>query len=175
MQGSSLSKFTVTLMVCVALFFDLVQFLLDLFHGIPVVGNAFAIVATALLSVFAFLVFWFWFFMHGIRFNTAKRLLSMGGGFIFELIPILNALPAWTLAVIVVITTTKIPQIAQIASAAQGKPSAMTSTAASVKTSAAKAVQTSAQAAPRVISTGFDKRPNSPRNTRNPDGIRPAA
>lgn len=107
------SNIVAVLIISVAVFFDLVQALIDVFHFIPVVGNIFAMVATWLVSAVAFFIFWFWFMLYGVHFNTTKRVASMGGGFLIELIPVLNALPAWTLAVILVILTARMPKIAQ--------------------------------------------------------------
>lgn len=113
----SLSKPTVVIMVTVALFYDFVQAIISLLHIIPALGNLMAAIATALLSAVAWLTFYFWFKLHGIHFNTAKRALTMGSGFIIELIPVLNILPGWTLAVILVILTTKVPAINKIENA----------------------------------------------------------
>ncbi len=100
---SKLTTLTAGLMITVAVIFDIIQALLDLLHFIPLVGNIFAIISTSLLSVFAWLTFYLWMKIKGIDFASPKRSLSLGGGFIFELIPILNALPGWTLAVILII------------------------------------------------------------------------
>lgn len=88
-------------MISTALFFDAWQALIQL---IPGLGQIFA----SLVAMFAFMTFWFWFRLHGIKFSTAKRSAIMGGGFFIELIPILNILPAWTLAVTLVITDLRI-------------------------------------------------------------------
>jgi hypothetical protein len=55
----------------------------------------------------AFMTFWFWFRTKGIKFNTKVRSMSFGGASVLELIPFLSALPGWTLAVSVIILTTK--------------------------------------------------------------------
>lgn len=60
-----------------------------------------------IVSPIAFLTFYLWFKLRGIKFATAKRSGVMGVGFILELIPLLNTLPAWTLSVILVIMDIK--------------------------------------------------------------------
>lgn len=102
-------------MVSVALAYDGIQALFDLLHLIPVVGNIIAAIITALISVAAWLTFYIWLKMHGVHFNSAKRILTMGGGFFLELLPVLNMLPAWTLAVVLIYMTTKMPKMAQVA------------------------------------------------------------
>jgi len=99
---NSLPKGTIALMISTALFFDAIQVIL-LFFAVGVVLNTF-------INIFAGLTFFLWFMMHGISFLSPKRLAGIGGGFIVELIPILNSLPAWTGAVWYIISTTKILQ-----------------------------------------------------------------
>ncbi|MEX0919412.1 MAG: hypothetical protein WDZ64_01525 [Parcubacteria group bacterium] len=78
---------TVVFMISTAFFFDVLQWLLTfIFMG-------------WLVSVFAFLTFYVWFKMYGMNFMTPKRFGAMGGGFIIELIPVLNVIPAWTFVV----------------------------------------------------------------------------
>jgi len=96
---------TAILMIGTALFFDLLQAVLG---WIPVVGN---ILADA-MSMFIFLTFLLWFWMNGIKMITPKRLTSLVGGGVIEMIPYLNLLPAWTLVVVYLIGTTKIKELA---------------------------------------------------------------
>lgn len=114
-----LSATTMALIGSVALFYDLVQALFDLLHFIPFLGNLLASVFTAIISVIAWMTFYFWFKLHGIHFNTAKRALTLGGGFLIELIPVLNILPAWTLAVVLIFLTTKVPIIKKVSDVGQ--------------------------------------------------------
>jgi hypothetical protein len=102
---SSLSKSTIVLMTITALFFDALQAILTIF-GIGLVASPF-------ISVFAGLTFWLWFMMRGISIVTPKRLTALGGGFLAELIPAVDALPAWTAAVWYTISTTKIAEVAE--------------------------------------------------------------
>jgi len=101
------------LMVLAALTFDGGQFLFNL---IPVLG----IVISIIIDIFAWGTFFLWLKMKGISFGfSAKwgKTRRSGGGesmlknplfiitcaFGIELIPILNALPAWTLAIVVTV------------------------------------------------------------------------
>lgn len=118
----------------VALLFDAVQFGTDLLHFIPYIGNLSAIIATTLMDVWAFLTLYVWFKLHGVSFANPKRGLTMAGTVLVEVIPALNALPAWTAAVVIIVLTTraeellqKIPGGEKIASAVQkagGTPAA---------------------------------------------------
>ncbi len=94
------------LMIGVALFFDALQ---ALFGWVPIIGNVLA----ALVGIFAFLTFFLWFYTNGIKMLTPKRLTSMIGGGIIEMVPYLNILPAWTMVVVYLIGTTKIKEIAK--------------------------------------------------------------
>ncbi|MEK7390641.1 MAG: hypothetical protein AAB635_00710 [Patescibacteria group bacterium] len=120
MKNGHINNLTATLMISVAIFYDLIQALFDLLHLIPVIGNVIATVITALLSVVAWLTFYVWFKMHGVHFNSAKRAITMGAGFLIELMPILNILPAWTLAVVLIFLTARMPKIVQVATGAAG-------------------------------------------------------
>jgi len=96
---------TAALMIIVALLFDGIQAVINL---IPIVGQ----ILSFLLSIFAFLTFYVWFKMNGISFAKPKRAGKLIGGGLIELIPILNVLPAWTLAVFLIISETKINKLA---------------------------------------------------------------
>ncbi|MEY4602310.1 MAG: hypothetical protein RL292_251 [Candidatus Parcubacteria bacterium] len=102
---SSLPKGTIVLMLVTAGIIDAVQAFLLLF-AIGAVLNTF-------ISIFMVFVFFLWFMMHGVSFVSPKRLMGMGGGFLVELIPVLDALPAWTGAVLYTISTTKIAEVAE--------------------------------------------------------------
>ncbi len=97
---------TAFLMIFTALCFDGIQALIG---WVPVVGNILA----GLFSIFIFLTFMFWFWTNGIMMITPKRLTSMIGGGLIELIPYVNILPAWTCVVIYLIGTTKVKELAQ--------------------------------------------------------------
>lgn len=99
-EKKGLNNTTIALMVSVALFFDVLQWLLAfIFMG-------------WLVSIFALLTFYTWFKMRGMNFVRPKRAALLGGGFIIELIPIINILPAWTLAIVLLALDSKIKKIA---------------------------------------------------------------
>lgn len=104
-SNGDVSKTTATLMIVVALLVDAIQALLD----ILVIG----FVLNWLIDAAAGFGFYLWFKLHGVHFNSSKRIASFWGGLIIELIPIVNMLPGWTLAVVLVISTTKIEKVAE--------------------------------------------------------------
>lgn len=91
-------------MIGVAIFFDGLQAAIQ---TIPILGQ----ILSGFVAIFAFLTFWLWFKLHGVKLATGKRAASMGLGFIFELIPFLNILPAWTLAVTLTAFDTKVKNL----------------------------------------------------------------
>ncbi|MCK5060197.1 MAG: hypothetical protein KAR00_03605 [Candidatus Pacebacteria bacterium] len=95
--------------VVVACLIDFAQVILNLFHAIPVIGTAVATFGTWLLTFLAWFGFYLYFKIKGVNFNTAKRVLSFNGGAIVECVPLLNALPAWTVAVTIVVLSTRVP------------------------------------------------------------------
>lgn len=101
MDDNKISKITFACMIATALFFDAIQFGADLMHFIPVIGNILAIVISSGVSIFAWLTFFLWFRLAGTKFDS-KIVATTVGTFFIELIPILNALPAWTLSIVVI-------------------------------------------------------------------------
>ncbi|OHA91589.1 MAG: hypothetical protein A2758_00565 [Candidatus Zambryskibacteria bacterium RIFCSPHIGHO2_01_FULL_49_18] len=95
-KEKGLKNHTIALMICTALFFDVLQWLLAF------------IFMDWLAGFFAFLTFFLWFKTHGISFMRPKRILVMGGAGLIEIIPWLAALPAWTAAVTILALDTKI-------------------------------------------------------------------
>lgn len=100
-----LNNITIVFMVSVALFYDAVQGIINL---IPILGQ----ILSGLISMFAFLTFYLWFKLKGLNFVTPKRAAYLGGGLLIELIPILNILPAWTLAVTLLALDSKTKKVA---------------------------------------------------------------
>lgn len=92
-------------MIATALAYDITQFL---FNFIPVVGW----IISGFIFAFAFLTFYVWFKLYGTNFMTPKRALAMGAGVIIEMVPILNSLPGWTVAVLFLIGIEKAEKIA---------------------------------------------------------------
>src|SRR3990167_4763114 len=91
-ENKGLSSITIAFMISVALFYDAIQAIIQI---IPILGQ----ILSSLIGIFAFLTFYLWFKLKGFNFATPKRAGYLGGGLLVELIPILNILPAWTLAV----------------------------------------------------------------------------
>lgn len=97
------------LLIALALLFDGLQAAASSAHVIPVVGNATAVIFTILVNAWAYPSIWLGFKLAApdVKFLTPKRTLALNGGLLIELIPVLNALPAWTLAVVVIFLTTR--------------------------------------------------------------------
>jgi len=98
-KKKGLENHTIIFMIVVALFYDVLQWVMAF------------ILMDWLVGIFAFLTFYVWFKMRGLNFATPKRAMVLGGGFIIEIIPILSVLPAWTLAVIILALDSKIKKI----------------------------------------------------------------
>jgi len=100
-EGCSITRFDAVLMVCVALFYDLVQL------AINIVMFGFGFLVTWIISLWAWLTFYLWFRIKGVSFMNLKNALKLTGGGLIEIIPFpfLSALPAWTAVVIALIFT----------------------------------------------------------------------
>ncbi|HBV01338.1 MAG TPA: hypothetical protein DEF00_03025 [Candidatus Taylorbacteria bacterium] len=98
-------------MLATALLFDSLQFGTDIMHVIPIIGTIAQSVADILISVWAWLTFYLWFKIHGVSFMQPKRFALLNGGALLEMIPIVNSLPAWTLAVLLLIATTRAEEL----------------------------------------------------------------
>ena len=96
---------TAFLMIFFALCFDGIQAMIG---WIPIAGNILA----DLFSIFIFMTFFLWFHMYGIKMITPKRLGSLIGGGVIEMIPFVNILPAWTCVVVYLIGTTRVKELA---------------------------------------------------------------
>jgi len=103
-SGEKIGDTTLVFMLIIAGFYDLIQFLISF---IPVLGE----ILSMLISIFAFMTFYVWFKMYGMNFMTPKRAATMGGGFLIELIPVVDMLPAWTCAVVILVGTTKVKEL----------------------------------------------------------------
>jgi hypothetical protein len=94
-REKELKNHTIALMVGTALFFDALQWLLAF------------VFMDWLAGFFAFMTFFVWFKIHGVKFAKPKRALALGGAGLIEIIPVLSVLPAWTLAVLLIALDTK--------------------------------------------------------------------
>ena len=98
-EEKGLNNTAIVLMVCTALLFDVLQWLLAF------------ILMDWLAGFFALLTFYVWFKMRGMSFMKPKRLLTFGGASLIEIIPWLSALPAWTAAIVVLALDSKIKKL----------------------------------------------------------------
>ncbi|MGB4076340.1 MAG: hypothetical protein WBK28_01380, partial [Minisyncoccia bacterium] len=99
------------MLVGVAALFDLAQFLISFLHMIPFVGNGIAValtwyiaVAAAALFGMVFMVFYKVDYFNGTQ--ALAKMLSVGGSVAIELVPVIDALPAITAGVALVIIYT---------------------------------------------------------------------
>lgn len=96
---------TFVLMLCVAVCIDSVQFALNF---LLIIGW----IIIWMMNVLAWLTFYLWFKIKGVNFSNPKRGLSLFGGFLIELIPVINALPAWTMAVVLIAGSSRAEELA---------------------------------------------------------------
>jgi hypothetical protein len=107
-QEKELPNGTAILMIGTAILLDCIQALTGL---VPIIGQ----IIGWLVDAVALFGFWLWFKMHGISFSKKKRGLTLGIGALVELIPLINILPAWTLAVVRLVLTTKTKKLTPLA------------------------------------------------------------
>ena len=97
------------LMLGVAVAIDGIQILLDM----VLIG----LVLDSFLSIFAWLIFWFWFKLNGVSFLKGKtallRLVAISIGGIIEIIPLINDIPTWLFAVGIMLLTVRLEDKAQ--------------------------------------------------------------
>lgn len=98
-KEKELKNHTIAFMIGVALFYDVLQWLLAF------------VFMDWLVGFFAFLTFYVWFKTRGLNFTTPKRVLTLGGSFMIEIIPFLSTLPAWTAAVTILALDSKIKKV----------------------------------------------------------------
>ena len=85
------------LMVIVALGFDFFQGIIGI---LPIAG----FILAPLISLFIWLTFWIWLKLHGVNItDKTKRIVIMWGGFLLELIPLLDILPIWTITIFITV------------------------------------------------------------------------
>lgn len=99
------------MMIAVALFFDGIQAGTIYIYFIPFIGLILEPLIAGGVSLFAFITFSLWFKLSGMKFDS-KIVATTVGTFFIELIPGLNALPAWTLSVVLVFLFIKTKKIA---------------------------------------------------------------
>lgn len=97
---------TAILMISVALLFDLIQFILTaLFIGM--------ILNPVIVTPLAWFTFFLWYKFRGVNItDKVSRFATMTVTPLIEFIPMINALPAWTLGVFIMISIVKAEDIA---------------------------------------------------------------
>ena len=98
-KGEGLNNTTIVLMIVVAVFFDVLQWLLAF------------VFMDWLAGLYAFLTFYVWFKVRGMNFATPKRAGTLGGAGLIEMIPVISALPAWTAAIVILALDSKIKKV----------------------------------------------------------------
>ena len=94
-----LKNHTIVFMVIVAIFFDMLQWLLAF------------VFMDWLVSIFAYLTFFVWFRTYHISFMKPKRVAIAGISFLLEIIPFVAMLPALTGAVVMIALDTKVKKV----------------------------------------------------------------
>lgn len=121
-SGSKISPINAIFLVLVALLIDGIQAFLTLI----IIG----VVLNSIISASAALIFCMWLKLLGVSYwegNGTRKLLSFIGCGFLEIVPIFNAIPAWTLFVILIIIfeyMEKIPVLGTAASLASNKTKA---------------------------------------------------
>lgn len=100
--GRSVGKTTFVMMLTVAIFCDVFISLISL---IPYIGW----IINWLASFVIFLTFFVWFKTKGIKYTSARKMAALPAGFLIEMIPYVNLLPGWTVAVILNTQVDKLP------------------------------------------------------------------
>ncbi len=95
-----IDNITATMMISTAILVDGIQAFLTLIFIGPFVNW--------LISIFAWMTFFLWFALKGIKFtNNPKRVFTFMGGSLLEIIPGIATLPAWTATITITILTIK--------------------------------------------------------------------
>ena len=102
-EKKGLDNTTIALMISVAVFYDILQWLLVFLF------------MDWLVSIFALMTFYVWFKRHGISFATPKRATTFVSATAIESVPIISTflswLPAWTAAVTIIALDTKVKKV----------------------------------------------------------------
>lgn len=62
------------------------------------------------------MTFWFWFSLHGIKYNSPGKIATLGISSLIEAIPVVSALPALPLSIVVMYFLTRLPpEISKVA------------------------------------------------------------
>ena len=99
-KEKEIKSHTIVLMICTALFFDVLQWVLAF------------VFMDWLVSIFAYLTFFLWFKINGVSFTKPKRLATAGSTILLESFPIIASLPALTAGVVITALDTKVKKLA---------------------------------------------------------------
>jgi Kef-type K+ transport system membrane component KefB len=84
------------LMIGIAIAIDIINIILVLVVGIGIIANRF-------ITLFVFMVFAFWFALNGVSFLTGRmsmqKMFRFFGPAFGEMIPVIGALPLWTIGI----------------------------------------------------------------------------
>lgn len=98
------------MMIFIAVLADFIQMITKLLHAIPVVGNAAALFIGWGITLFLTIIFFSWFLVIGVNYfdKAARKIILYFGSVIIELIPLVNAIPAWTFMVVTMIMVVRL-------------------------------------------------------------------
>ncbi len=94
-------------MVTIAVIYDIVQIALTWtldWIGVGWIGSG-------LVTIWATMTFGLWFTLKGASIISGKRAASLGIGTLIEAIPLLNALPGWTVSTLIGLSVTRAEDI----------------------------------------------------------------
>ena len=95
---------TLARMFGAALLFDSTQALVNL---APYVGQ----VLSSGIDLLALMFFSLWFVLKGQKLLTARHLRRLGGGFLIEIVPLINILPAWSFMIALYALDNKVKEL----------------------------------------------------------------
>lgn len=111
-----IDNITAAMMISTAILVDGIQILLTIIFIGPFVNW--------LISIFAFMTFFLWFMLKGVKFTSnPKRVFTFMGGSLMEVIPGIATLPAWTATIVITLLTIKTEEkVKKILGKQLGKP-----------------------------------------------------
>jgi hypothetical protein len=105
---NQISKTQITLLISVAILFDIVVFIIGLVDFIPYVGTSISFYLSFIINTYANLTFLTWFFLLGVGLFKPSRLMTMWSMYFLSFVPFLKLLPFWVVAVILMIISARI-------------------------------------------------------------------
>ena len=102
-----INSITAVMLLSTAFLIDTIIFIIGILNFIPG-GVIIAILITLVVNIFAYLTFITWFFLLKVSFlKKPSRFAYSAVALVIGFIPLFNMLPAWTLAVFLIILTTR--------------------------------------------------------------------